>query len=328
MKHRVEQVLVPLDFSEHSRSALEFVRNLGETKNVPLVQVAHAVPPLSAAQREILFPYAALGEDDRAFEHELIETSRSLLFETYGLEADEKRLLTEPLVEVGHPHQLLPEWASRFDVDLIALGAFGQSGTYPGGLGSTALRLLGTSSIPVALLRDFDPRPRVRKILVALDLGDQSTEILRVAICLALQTGATLEALHVLPSPWLHDTRGLVRRALNVKIEDLSKQLLPKLNAHYDRTTGDLSFPFGIQEEAQALIPNLQISAGDPGSKVAEAAYEGGHDLIVVGACNHHTSGRRSLGRVAYGVLTEAPTHVLVVPPARRETPLVEADEN
>ncbi len=326
MSYRVEQVLVPLDLSEFSRAALEFARGLRLGKKRPLIQVAHAVPPLAPHLRRVLFPYAPLGEDDREFEAELVEASRVELYDRFGLDDDDLHLLSDPWIEPGEPRVLITDWVRRVDADLIAIGAFGTTGAFPGGLGSTTQRLLRTTSRPVAVLRDFDPNPRVRKILVAVDLSDQTPEVLRIAASLAIQTDAELDLIHVIPSPWLHDTRSLVKRALKTSHADLSKSLKSTVDAHFERALENLELPFADEENASTLLSHLSVDIGDPAGLVTERAYQEGHDLIVVGTSSNHRS-HGSLGRIAHRILVTAPTHVLAVPPARTKTPLVEAEE-
>lgn len=329
--YRIEQVLIPVDFSSFSRTALGFASRLSAPDGgdgVPRLQLAHAAPELSPYVRRVLFPYAALGEDDREFEAEIVEAAHDELGRYFGIDGTlRKRFISEPLVEFGSARQRIGEWIARFDVDLVALGAFGESGAFTGGLGSTARRLLQISTRPVALLRDYEDRPRVRRILAGLDLGMQTAEVLRVALGIAIQQGAQLELLHVVPSPFVYDTNRLLARELNFKAQAVEEKIRPRLDAHFERAVQSLEVPFAYKEEVERRTGKLVIRSGDPAAELAAAAYEGEFDVVIVGANNRQSAASRSLGRVASEALRQVPTHMIVVPPRREVTPLVELDE-
>lgn len=329
--YRVEQVLVPVDFSHFSRCALAFARQLGsfaEGKEKPRLQLAHAMAPMAPYMRSILFPYAALGEDDREFEAEISEEAQNELARYFEIDGRlRKRFISDPVVEFGASKDCISRWAGSFDVDMIALGAFGENGVFAGGLGSTAQRILQTSTRPVAIIRDYDRKPKVRKILVAIDLGKQSSEVLRVALGLAIQQEAQLELLHVLPSPFLYDTSWILEKALPYNANKVEKQVRPKVDALFEQAVEALEPPFAIAQKAGALLKKRTLRQGDPAEEIAAMAYEEDFDLVVVGANNRQTPGTRSLGRVASAAVVSVPKHLVVVPPRREATPLVEADD-
>ena len=330
--YRVEQVLIPVDFSSFSRSALAFVRNLAEPvedEGKPRLVLAHAAAQMPPYLRRILFPYAALGEDDREFEAEIVEAATTELFRYFAIDEDfEKRFLAEPAVEFGAPREMIKRWAGQFSVDLIAMGAFGENGAVPGRLGSTAERIVRSSTQPVALIRDHDTRPRIRKILVAVDLSKQTPEVLRVATGLALQQNAELDLVHVLASPLLYDTNGLLAQELKYDESKTLDSMRPKIDALFERAVESVEFPFAYREKAQSILQTLMVRSGDPAAEIAETAYEGSYDLVVVGTNSRQGRGAKSsLGRVASSVIGEVSTHLLVVPSVQTQTPLVEMDQ-
>jgi len=285
---------------------------------------------MSPYVRRILFPYAALGEDDREFEAEIVAEAGAEIYRHFGIvEVLEKRFLADPLVEFGVAHECISTWAGRFDIDLIALGAFGEHGVVAGRLGSTAERIMRSSTVPVALIRDHDPRPRIRRILVAVDLGIQTPEVMRVAAGFALQQEAELDLVHILPSPFLNDTNGLLKKEIDYDEEKTVERLRSTVDALFERAVENVDFPFAYREKAQKLLQKLTVRAGDPASEIAKMAYQGEYDLVVVGTNSRKGEcGGSSLGRVAAGAVVEVTTHVLVVPSVQQRTPLVEMDDN
>ncbi|TXD31364.1 universal stress protein [Lujinxingia vulgaris] len=322
--YRVEQVLVPLDFSNFSRSALALAKSLGG-ESPARVQLGHALEPMAPYMRRVLFPYAALGEDDRAFEAELVEEARAELERSF--EIDDKlrrRLVSEPVVEIGPSRQVVSEWTSRFDVEAIVMGAYGESGLVSEGLGATARRVLQTSSRPVILVRQHDPRPQLKRIVVALDLEPTSAGVLEVALGMALQHGCELELLFVLPSPLAADSAGLLKSQVKFDERQARGRLKGKIEALFERTVEAVEVPFPQRDQARKLTDTTRVESGEPAAEIVRRAYESDADLVVIGA--RSSAGGGGLGTVAEAVARRASCHVMVVPPAAQTTPLTRDD--
>jgi nucleotide-binding universal stress UspA family protein len=318
--YRVEQVLVPVDFSSFSRSALAFARNLGNES--PLVQLVHVLEGWAPHVRNVLFPYAALGEDEVEFEHELIEHAYEHLCKYFRIDRKgEKGLLAEPMVRMGPSKTLLSELSRTVACDMVVVGAFGEGGVAPEALGSTTERLLRSVSQPIALVRDYDRSPRLNHIVAAVDLTPASLNVFAKAVGLALQTGATLETLFVLPSPFTQDAHKLLSNQIKFNPGQALSRSNEKLDALFERLRNSLDVPFPLRDAAKKLMDKRHVLVGDPASEIVRHAYESGADLVVVGA---HTPGGRSraLGRVAWTVARTCPTHVLVVPPDANASPM------
>src|SRR5690554_6342586 len=323
--YRVEQVLVPLDFSNFSRSALAFASALGGESPARL-QLDHALEPMAPYMRRVLFPYAALGEDDREFEGELVEEARAELESSFALdEALRRRLISDPVVELGPSRQVVGDWTGRFDVEAVVMCAYGESGVVSAGLGSTARRVLQTSSCPVILVRQHDPRPQLKRILVALDLEPTSIGVLEVALGMALQHGCELELLFVLPSPWAADNAGLLKSQVKFDERQARGRLKGKIEALFERTIEAVEAPFPQREKAKKLTSNTRVESGKPAAEIVRRAYESDVDLVVIGS--RSSSGSGSLGSVAETVACRASCHVMVVPTASRTTPLTSEEQ-
>lgn len=325
---RVEQVLVPLDFSSHSQAAFSFVRSLPSPVpgiEGPEIQLVHALRPMPDYMREILYPYAALGEDDRELEAEMLERLERRFFSFFGIDGKtEKQFQNHPDFKFGHPRELLPEWAGKYAADLVVLGAFGEGGSFVGGLGSTTRRFLERATTPVMVVRDFERVPKVKKILVATDLDRIAPEVIEKALGFALQLGAKLELLFVLPSPVGEDLHGLLRRQIKVKTGELLQKSQSTIDALFDRAVEQVDVPFSLKEECESLLKERQVLCGQPVKMILEAAHKSDADLIVVGSTRRLKGAKRALGQVAEAILADGSSHVLVVPPLRTKSLLVE----
>jgi nucleotide-binding universal stress UspA family protein len=103
------------------------------------------------------------------------------------------------VVEAGHPTQVLLERAAVEGTGLLILGAHRRHGLLD--LRSTAHAVLGHAECPVWI--HAGPVPEVRRILVPVDLSDESLRALDAARAWAGGWGATIVALHCFLSPEL-----------------------------------------------------------------------------------------------------------------------------
>lgn len=322
--YRIEQVLVPVDLSSFSRCALEFARQLGDDdgdRGPIRLQMAHAVEALPGYVRSVLFPYAPLGEDDRQFEAEIAETARGKLAEYFEF-GDElrERFVDAPLIEFGSDKQWVGRWAGKYDVDLIAMGAFGRHGVFSAGVGSTARRAVAAATRPVALMRDYDPTPRIGRIVAAVDLERQSEWVVEVAAALALEFDAELECLYAIPSPFCGDGSRVLQRHLDTDEQKLKDELSPRVDEVFEELFDRLEVPFRHREAFDRLSCGHRIGVGDPADEIGRYVSEEDADLVVLGT-GGDSDGRKP-GRVASAVMAEVPTHQVLVPPKRDATPL------
>lgn len=319
--YRVEQVLVPVDFSSSSRSALEFARNLSSES--PLVQLVHVVEQLAPYVRNILFPYAALGEDEVEFEHEILGEAYEHLLRYFRIDKKAaKGFVGEPIVRMGAVNTLLRDIVFSVDSDLIVMGAFGEGGMHPDALGSTTERLLRTVTQPIVMVRDFESSPRIGHIVVAVDLTPGSVHVFSRAVGLALQTGATLETVFVLPSPFINDTNNLLSSNIKFNASHVLNRSEDKIDALFERLRQQVHVPFPLKAEAARAMETRSVLVGDPATEIVRHAYEKQADLVVVGSYGAHNRAAHTLGRVAWTVARRSPTHVMVVPPAAETTRL------
>jgi nucleotide-binding universal stress UspA family protein len=323
--YKIEQVLVPVDFSTFSRAALTFARAIGD--NPPRVHLAHILEPWRPYLRSVLFPYAALGEDDVEFEQELLDEARESLLRHLKVNPDKEKYIAGFTLEYGNIKDTLGDRVRSVGPDLVVMGAFGEGGVQPYMLGSTAEKLLRSVQCPTVLVRNFEPSPKVEHIVVGVDLSPSSVDIVARALGFALTVGATLELVYVLPDPLINDTNKLLARSLDFDAGKILERSRSRIEALFDRMVDQVQVSFPAQEAARELLATRKVVVGDPSRALVDHADRADADLIVVGAHNTATSTTRQLGRVAWTVARSAPTHVMVVPP-KREVSLLDGDDS
>jgi nucleotide-binding universal stress UspA family protein len=142
----VERVLVPVDQSEHSRKACDFV--VDEFPEATMV-LLHVIDPAE----ETSYPSASLPSfSEQWYEREKERADE--LFEQLT-EEYEDGTETEQATEVGKPANVIVEFAgdAENDIDLVVMGSHGREGVSRLLLGSVAETVVRRSPVPVTVVR-------------------------------------------------------------------------------------------------------------------------------------------------------------------------------
>jgi nucleotide-binding universal stress UspA family protein len=142
----IEQILVPIDFSEHSKHALQYAVSFAKQFNSELILiyvVEQQVYPADLSFGQVAVPGFEQELRDRAKKEleELIKTSI-----TGGVKA-------RPVVQSGKPFLEILDTAEDEEVDLIIIATHGHTGVEHLLFGSTAEKVVRKASCPVLVVR-------------------------------------------------------------------------------------------------------------------------------------------------------------------------------
>jgi universal stress protein A len=142
---RIEKILVPVDFSEHSARALEMAIDLAKAFGAE-IQLLHCyqVQPLSISPYGIVLPEGFDREVRQAAERRVDEWRGKVMLE--GIEVGVRLSSRFPSLEIS-------ETASEVGADLIVMGTRGLSGIKHVLLGSVAERTLRLAPCPVLTVK-------------------------------------------------------------------------------------------------------------------------------------------------------------------------------
>jgi nucleotide-binding universal stress UspA family protein len=177
------RILVALDGSPASEAAL------GEIERIALggasVHFLHVVPMLPLRVDATSAGVRAV--HDQALSY--LGMLREQLPDVRGLD----------LIRTGDPADAILQAALEFNIDLIAMGASGQTGAAKRRLGSVAETVERGSQLPVLLIRPGIVRTHqgLRRILVPLDASEDSLTILPTIMNMAIRAEAEVVFLHV-----------------------------------------------------------------------------------------------------------------------------------
>ena len=148
MSVRVRRILVPLDFSEHAPSVLEWAIHLAQehASSVILLHAYH--PPVEFQQLEGAYLPPDFWSNVKS------EAEQSL--SRYADQVRAAGLECEVVVREGYPATVIEDAAEEWAADLIVIGTRGHTGLKHLLLGSIAERVVQKAPCPVLTVK---PRP-------------------------------------------------------------------------------------------------------------------------------------------------------------------------
>jgi nucleotide-binding universal stress UspA family protein len=200
----IQRILCPVDFSDHSRRALDYAVTLARWYSAKLTLFhVYQVVPLAPMVPELL-PGLALGPEYR---HSLLRE-----LERFAKPATDEAVPLEVVVAEGPAGTEIVERAKADDCGLIVLGTHGRSGLERFMLGSVTERVLHRAPCPVLTVPPHGatapPSPVFKRILCGLDFSACALHALEYALSLAEEADACLTLAHVfeadasMPEDW------------------------------------------------------------------------------------------------------------------------------
>lgn len=138
---KFQKILVPIDFSEHSRKALSCALGFAAERGAELTLI-HVVEP-------VIYPtdwMVPLPNSDFA-------DVRAILVDKLKMLTTNQASVTETIVKQGVPWQEIVDAAKVRDADLIVIGTHGYSGLQHAFMGSVAERVVRFAPCPVLTIR-------------------------------------------------------------------------------------------------------------------------------------------------------------------------------
>ena len=298
-----EHLLVPIDFSDASaaglRVALELAGRFKAKITVLHVEAATANLADVMAAGGLMADFEVIGKTHRKA---LREQAERFVAKHAGRREGIEILVSDALFVsdaiVAHADELHADW--------ICMGATGLRAIERLVLGSTAAEVVRRSRIPVLALRArkeddtdflFDD---FRRVLVALDLGENSKKLVELGTTLA-QPGGELTLLHVVEEL---TERGFYGVPLAVPAED-EKAVIEWT---------EIALSKFLEDIPDSIVQPVQVRVGRPGASILAVERELRPDVTIVGTHGRHGAARFTLGSVAERVVRNATGPVLVVP--------------
>jgi nucleotide-binding universal stress UspA family protein len=160
METTINKVLVPIDFSDYSKSALKYAVNFAKSFSAEVILVYVVEPiiyPPDFSMGQIAMPSINTEWDERA-KDELAKLAKN---EITGVNS------VKTIIKTGKPFVEIIETAKEENVDLIIIATHGHSGVEHILFGSTAEKVVRKAPCPVLTLREplkgFNYKEEIKK---------------------------------------------------------------------------------------------------------------------------------------------------------------------
>jgi len=147
MEPHIKKILVPIDFSDYSKSALKYAINFSKSFNAEMILVYVVEPviyPPDFSMGQIAIPSINTEWDERA----------KLELEKLAKEQIPSGVSVKTIIKTGKPFIEIVETAGELDVDLIIIATHGRTGVEHILFGSTAEKVVRKAPCPVMTLRE------------------------------------------------------------------------------------------------------------------------------------------------------------------------------
>lgn len=205
----MKNIIIPVDFSEHARTAAETGAFLAR-RTYARLYLLHVVPgPENWGQLSV-----ENRQKNPEVEARIVEATIRL--EKFAKDRMFSGLNVVPQVKTGTADERIVSFALATNADLIVMGAHGTGDSDPAFVGSTAQKVLRVSTCPVLSVKtSFDPA-KVKRILFPSDFEENATDALDFVTELAVAMNASVDLTFIdTPTDFL-DTNVIEQRMANV----------------------------------------------------------------------------------------------------------------
>ena len=290
----IHKILVPVDFSEHSRRALEEAIVFAKTFGAELHLLhCYQLHPTGVEPYGIVTPETFVHDLRMAAFQRLSEWRDKVI--AHGIRVQEH-------ITAHYPPAEIVAMAERLGIDLIVMGTRGLSGFKHVLFGSVAERTIRTAPCPVLTVGHggVDDLREIHKILVPVDFSEHSKRALDEAIGLAKVFHAELHLLHCYQiTPGAISPYGIA---------------VPETYEYEVRTAVEKRLSeWRDKARAQKVTAQEHITAHYPPEEIVAMAERLGIDLIVMGTRGLSGFKHVLLGSVAERTIRLAPCPVLTL---------------
>ena len=290
--HESRTILVPVDFSAHSRAAALRACDMASASGAS-VHLIHSLD----------LPAIAAGKGLASHLWDQLRLSEQRKLDELLADLSHRGVPLSAMVKEQDPVELIAESASSEDIELIIMGTHGYRGFDRMFLGSVAERTILTTNVPVMTVKEneWDAASKIRRILLATDFSADSEAAIEFTIRWARILEADVEVIHA-----LHETRSDSKRSgpggdSNSDGGERQKAL--------DRLREILS-----RMSRAGVSAGADLAHGAPSVEIAKRAKESRANLVVMGRRGKSRLEHALFGSVAAGVLKQVRCSVLLVP--------------
>lgn len=288
------QIVVPLDMSAESESALPLARSLARqfSAQVVLISVIEVTPDL----------------DDfvstREFKEGVVRLEREMSEYLGTVAMSFPDTAVETVIRMGSPHNEIVWLVENLDRPLVVMASRGRSGIPRQVIGSVTMRIIHSVDCPVFVVKSTSVETGpIQRVLVPLDGSGFAESALDVVLSLFPPDVLDLSLIRVLDfSSW---------RRLPFVRADYQQDARRSADEYLERVVSDL--------EKRGIAVTAEVREGPAAEQIRRLAAERNVDLVAMATHGRTGLKRVLMGSAAESVLREIPLPLLLVPPRVRE---------
>jgi nucleotide-binding universal stress UspA family protein len=290
----IRRILLPCDFSEFSRRALDHALTLAEWYKAEITAI-HVLPPTLTSADSFPHPMHV-----PALREQVLTELRQFV-----KPAEAAGISVRTAILEGDAVAQILEAARQLPADLVIMGTHGRGGFSRWVLGSVAEKVLRTSACPVLTVPPSAEGPvlpsALKRVLCPMDFSGSSMNALQHALWIVGHAEGYLTTLHVIegyPEP-------LDLVGINFNVAELMRHLEQHARERLRQA---------VPEEARGWCKLEEIvTAGKPWREILRIAQEQATELIVIGVHGRNPVHVMLFGSTTHHVVRESICPVLTI---------------
>jgi len=293
----LNNILVPVDFSEASMEALQYVRALSAASGATIHAIYVQQPSAMIADLNGV-PISTPPDCETA-------TERGVALDKLLSKDAPRGIVYTTDSRIGYPVEVINSMAGETEADMIVITTHGRKGFSRLLFGSVTERVIREGRCPVLVLRPGQERYceapfRMKKVLLPIDLTEHSQQAIQYGVGLARKFGAEITLAHFIP-----------RLGASEK-EEISPAAIDEFR--WTKETVEHWLEKALENREMENVATKCVALdGSILAELPEYVKKEGFDLIV--CTTHGFGGLRHLlfGSIAEDVMRESPCPVLII---------------
>lgn len=284
--NQINNILVALSFETPEQAEINHALTLARLYNSKITFLS-VIPPLSSNEQ---LEISAMSPQERL---DKIVLNRRISLEKLSLQYDTYNIHNH--VEIGNPCDVIVQYASQHQHDLIIIGTRPSKTLKEKLFGSTATAVLRRAPVPVLAVQPDHPQ-QYKRIMASVDISQNAeiinNKVITEALALSEADEGELHALSIIPS--------------KMPAQDGQN---PKMEAK--KTLSEVS----LKQNVDIPFPRLHIGTGDPASTIDFSVKKHDIDLLVMGMASRTGIMGFFVGNLAERVIANVDCSILIVKP-------------
>lgn len=296
---KIGKILWPNDGSRESEIALEYAKYFAEIHNAEIEGLFVNIVDYPFVFYHIFYDEYVINEAHRKVK----EFSNK--FKKLAVQLKNKKIKLKGMVLRGNPDEVINRVSEVDKIDLIVMGITGRNFIDRMIIGSTTLKVLRKSKVPVLVIKSQSKNIKFNKILVPVDLSDNLETNLIFALEHAQKNNCHVTVLYVV--------KGINNR--DILSQSIVKELVGGGEQVLKKTVNGIikKIPYG--STGLKKIKTRVIFANNVPWSITDYARRNSFDLISINSNNKNILKRLFIGSVAEEVIRKSACNIIAFKP-------------